>query len=79
MSLFPQFTKLYTYFILLTFSCKSAAQNLNISSSLLCISELPLMYLSDSQALDGGISRSLSFTQCPQGCCAKNEEFQGIM
>lgn len=42
---FSQFTKLYTYFILLTFSCKSATQNLNISSSLLCISELLVMYL----------------------------------
>lgn len=45
MSIFSQFTKLYTYFILLTFSCKSAAQNLNISSSLLCICELLVMYL----------------------------------
>lgn len=45
MPIFSQFTKLYTYFILLTFSCKSAAQNLNISSSLLCVSELLVMYL----------------------------------
>lgn len=62
---FHQFPKLHAYFILLTFYCKSAIQNLNISSSLLCTSELPVMYLSlsDSQVLDGDTFRSLSFTQ----------------